>query len=282
MIQSSFRFIERFVILIPGIIIAFLSVKDIFPYVHHRVPFAFAILLTYALAAYLLIPFLIRIIRSVWPTKHPPLYSVTPDGFASDPLNIGIIGNRRELITAMEKAGWYMADQITLTSVTRQIMSTFFNRPYTRAPVGNLYLFGRTQDIAFELPVKGKWHSRHHVRFWATSFTQSSLPDTNQIDWYSHHPSRQTANQIWVGAASLDAGLSLIRHNFQISHMIDPDTDRERSYIVEQLKAAHVVKRTKTITLGRAYRLANRVWRGYLRTDGKMIIINLDRKRRPN
>ncbi len=282
MFQYSVRFIERFAILLPGIVIAFLSVKDIFPYVHHRLPFAFAILLTYALAAYLLIPFLIRILRSIWPAKHPPLYCVTPDGFASDPLNIGIIGNRRELITAMEKAGWHMADSITLTSVSRQIISTFFNHHYARAPVGNLYLFGRVQDIAFELPVKGKWHSRHHVRFWATSFTNGSLPDTKQINWYGHRPPRPSAQQIWVGAASLDAGLTLIRHNFQISHMIDPDTDRERSYIVEQLKQAHVVKHTKIITLGQAYRLANRVWRGYLRTDGKMIVVSLHPTKRPS
>lgn len=276
MVHSIVRFIERFVILLPGIIIAYLSVHNIFPYVHHhRVPLAFAILITYALAAYLLIPFLIRILRSVWPVNHLPLYCVTADGFASDPLNIGIVSTRRQLIMAMEAAGWHMADRITIHSVFRQIAGTLFNTAYDSAPVANLYLFGRSQDIAFELPIKGKWHSRHHVRFWATTFDTSLKPTVRSIHWHNRLSPKATDQIVWVGAASLDAGLSIIRHNFQISHMIDPDTNRERSFIVKQLQHARMVKGIDTITLGKAYRLSNRVWRGYLRADGKMTIITL-------
>lgn len=275
MIQYSLRFFERFALLIPGLIIAYLSIRDIFPYFHGRLPLAVAILATYTLGAYVLIPAVIRVIRSIWPPKHSPLYCVTPDGFASDPLNIGIICTRRQLIQAMEKAGWQMADGHSPLHWLRQIVSTVVNQPYLTAPVSNLYLFGRRQDIAFELPVHGRLGSRHHVRFWETTYDPKKTFSAQSIRWYGRHPHSTRHNIIWVGAASLDSGLNIIRHNFQITHMIDPDTDRERSLIVHQLRIEKVVKYTNTITLGKAYRLANRVWRGYLQTDGKMSVIRL-------
>lgn len=276
MIQYSLRVFERFAILIPGLVIAYLSVRDIFPYFDNRLPLSLAILATYALGAYVLIPALIRVIRSIRPTKHLPLYCVTPDGFASDPLNIGIIGSRRQLIMAMEQAGWHRADKLQLHNIIRQILSTVSAQKYDAAPVGNLYLFGRVQDIAFELPVKGKLSSRHHVRFWVTCYNPELHLSANSIQWHNRRGLAIEDNAVWVGAASLDAGLTLIRHNFQISHMINPDTDSERALIVEQLREAKLVKQVQTIALGKAYRLANRVWRGYLQSDGKMAVVRLN------
>ncbi len=275
MIQYSLRVFERFAILLPGIIIAYLSVRDIFPYFDDRLPLGLAVLVTYALGAYVLIPALIRIVRSVKPAKHPPLYCVTPDGFASDPLNIGIISNRRQLIVAMQRAGWHQADPHHVFPLLRQIISTLVNQPYKNAPVSSLFLFGRSQDVAFEKSVEGRRGSRHHVRFWATSYDAHKPLNREAIYWQNRHAPSTDESVLWVGAASLDSGITLIRHNFQISHMIDPDTDSERALILDQLTAAGLVKRLATVTLRRAYRLRNRVWRGYLQTDGKMIIAEL-------
>jgi hypothetical protein len=143
MVTYSWRFFKRFIVLIPGIIIAYFSVRDIFPYFDRRLPLGVAIFLTYALGAYVLIPSLIRLIRIIRPAKHLPLYCVTPDGFASDPLNIGIVGTRAELTIAMETAGWYIADPRTIRHTAHQILSTLFSWSYPAAPVSSLYLFGR-------------------------------------------------------------------------------------------------------------------------------------------
>jgi len=279
MFQYSLRIAQRFAILIPGMLIAYVSVRDIFPYFDNRLPLALAILATYALGAYVLIPALIRVIRSIRPVKHVPLYCVTPDGFASDPLNIGIIGSRRQLIMAMEQAGWYVAERHSLVPLIRQILSTIFSRSYDTAPVSSLYLFGRAQDIAFELPLPGKPGNRHHVRFWATTYDQKQALSARSIRW---HGRRQAAvsgeNLVWVGAASLDTGFTLIRHNLQITHMIHPDTNQERSLIVKQLRATQLVEAAQTIRLVKAYRLINRGWRAYFHTDGKMTIVKLQDK----
>jgi len=275
MLQYSFRLAARFAILLPGIVIAYLSVRDIFPYFDRRLPLAFAIFVTYVLGAYVLVPALIRLFRIIRPPTHLPWYCVTPDGFASDPLNVGIIATRRQLTRAMEQAGWHMADPHRGHYIIRHILSTVYGWSYPNAPVSSLYLFGRKQDIAFEIPIDGTSGNRHHVRFWATTYESQRPLSFRSIHWHHRQAHVQGDNLLWVGAASLDVGLGYIRHNLQITHMIDPDTNRERELIVGQFKTCKLVKTVETVELRRPYRLINRVISGYLHADGKMAIISL-------
>lgn len=277
MIQYTVRQAKRFAVLLPGIIIAYFSIRSVLPFFDRRLPDSLAIFITYVLAAYVFIPALIRLFRVIVPSRHLPLYCVTPDGFASDPLNVGIIATRRELITAMETAGWYVADRHSIKNVFRFVLSSLVGATYRNAPVSSLYLFGRKQDIAFEIPIENKLGHRHHVRFWATTFEKKKKISVQSIAWHHRRKHILDDNLLWVGAASLDIGLNVIRHNLQLTHMIDPDTDSERSMIVKQLQHAGLVKKTETIKLDNPYRLVNRVWRGYLQTDGKMSVINLKR-----
>ncbi len=277
MIQYTVRQAKRFAVLLPGVIIVYFSVRDIIPYFNQRLPLSVAIFATYVLVAYVFIPAFIRLFRAIIPANHLPLYCVTPDGFASDPLNIGIIGTRRELITAMEAAGWYVADRHSIKNVVRMVASSALSRVYRHAPVSTMYLFGRKQDIAFEIPVENKVGQRHHVRFWATTYEKKKRLSVHSVAW--HHRRRHVFgdNLLWVGAASLDTGLNLIRHNLQVTHMINPDTDSERELIVQQLSDIGIMTGVETIKLDNPYRLINRVWRGYLQTDGKMSVVSLKR-----
>jgi len=275
MLQYPIRLAKRFAVLLPGLIVAYFSVRTVLPFVEHKIGIndALSIVITYALAAYILVPALIRGWRILRPINHVPVYCITPDGFASDPLNIGVIATRRQLIEAMEKAGWYVADPHTPRNIFRHIVSFVFGGEYANAPVSNLYLFGRKQDIAFEIPAGGSTANRHHVRFWATTFDAKSKVNIRTIHWHQRKAHVFGDNLLWVGAASLDVGINFIRHNLQITHMIDPDTNQERDLIVEQLLAQKLISKTETIKLRKPYRLVNRVWTGSLHTDGKMSII---------
>jgi hypothetical protein len=275
MIQYTLRVAKRFAVLLPGIVIAYFSARDIFPYFDRRLPLGFAVFITYALSAYILVPALIRLFRVIHTPAHLPLYCVTPDGFASDPLNIGIIATRRQLIGAMEQSGWHLADPRGFKNLLRAVLSIIVGEVYRNAPVSGLYLFGRKQDLAFEIPTEGGGGSRHHVRFWATTYEPGQKLSIRNIHWHYRQTHVYGDSLLWVGAASLDVGLSFIRHNMQITHMIAPDTNQERKLIVNQLTAAGLVKKTETIKLGQPYRLVNRVWRGSLHTDGKMNIVRL-------
>lgn len=276
MIQYLIRLAKRFAVLLPGIGIVYLSVEHIFPYFDKRLPLGLAIFITYVLGAYVLVPAIIRLYRIVRPADHLPLYCVTPDGFASDPLNIGIIGTRRQLITGMEKAGWYVADPHSLRNTIREALSTVYGWHYPNAPVSSLYLFGRKQDIAFEIPVKGEVAGvRHHVRFWATTYENKRPLSFHTIQWQHRREKVYGDNLLWVGAASLDSGVNFIRHNLQLTHMIDPDTNKERELIIRQLRDRKLAQKVSIIKLGEPYRLINRVINGSLHTDGRMAVVSL-------
>jgi hypothetical protein len=277
MIAPLIRFAKRIVVLIPGIAMAYVAVNDLFPAVDRHLPSdALAIFVTYAITAYVLIPALLRLTRLLFKPKHIPLYCTTPDGFASDPVNVGIVGTKDELIAAMTKAGWYLADERTLGTMFKLALSIILKQRYATAPFSSLYLFGRSQDIGFELPLDHNPRHRHHVRFWAASHTANPEHLDHVLFWRRFHRSNlSTGRVLWVGAASLDTGIGIIRHNAQLTHMIHPDTDAERELIIKQIKAANRLKKVRTVDLGSPYKLRNRVIMGYMKADGKMTIAEL-------
>jgi hypothetical protein len=288
MIQSVIRFCKRFAVLVPGIVIAYVSFYNIYPFIDRGTPSIVAFLITYIITAYGLIPAAINAFRLVWPPRHLPVYSTTPDGFASDPVNVGVIGTRRQLIDAMQHAGWHQADRHSLANMLREVISTIFKRQYLNSPMSSLFLFGRSQDLGFEIPISDSFKNRHHVRFWATTFDQfenGRALDANGIHWFTrrewrhHGEGHDDEELLWLGAASKDVGLAFIRHNAQLTHMIHPDTDAERDLIVDQLEIDGASVET-TLQIMEPYKLRNRVWRGYLLTDGKLKVVRLAAARR--
>lgn len=274
--QHLARLGKRLAVLLPGLVVTYFAVSDFYPAIEKQVPAALASLLTYMVVAYVVIPALMRLIRIIIKPKHIPLYCTTPDGFASDPVNVGVVGTREQLIAAMTKAGWYQADQRTFRTLFRLGLSMVLSKPYPKAPFSNLYLFGRSQDIGFELPLDNNPRHRHHVRFWAAKSTsKDSQHQEHAFFWQKQHPRLSGERALWVGAASLDVGLGIIRHNAQLTHMIHPDTNAERDLIVSQLEKAGVVTKKRSVTVGSPYQLVNRVWSGYMNADGKMTICEL-------
>ncbi len=274
MIAWFIRLLKRLAVFGLGIVIVYLTVWEIFPFFDHRVPIALALLATYIFTAYFFIPAVIRVIRIFLEPSHIPLYCITPDGFASDPMNVGVIATRKELIYAMIDAGWYKADPKNIRTSFKLAMATLLRRPYPNAPFSGLYLFGRKQDLGFERPVGDSTSHRHHVRFWACHLEGPEDFHEHVHFWRRFHRPRHSGDerQLWVGAASKDTGIIPIRHNAQLTHMIDPDTNSERDLVVESLRAAHKVARVKTVKVGAPYELRNRTIGGFFHADGKMRI----------
>ena len=271
------RSFKRLLLFSAGLAVVYLAVWKFFPFFDNRIPIALALLATYLFTAYVFLPACIRLYRIFFRPTHIPLYCVTPDGFASDPINIGIIGTRVQIRDAMQNAGWHAPDKKNVRSFVRVLRATFKRIPYPNTPFSSLYLFGRKQDLAFALPIEGSASRRHHVRFWACSFEGPENFHEHVRFWQRlHKPTKIGDNrQLWVGAVSKDIGLIPIRHNAQITHMVDPDTDTERELIVTSLRASGQVKGVRTIKVGAPYELRIRTIGGLLRTDGKMAICTL-------
>ncbi len=268
------RLAKRLFVFVLGVVIVYLAVWEFFPFFDRRIPLAFALFATYIFTAYVFIPLVIRAIRLFVQPAHIPLYCVTPDGFASDPINIGVIGTREQLETAMLKAGWHKADRRTPYTLFKLIRALVLRRPYVNAPFSSLYLFGRKQDIGFQKPSENSPSHRHHVRFWACHLDGPEQFHKDVHFWQRfHRPSHdQESRQLWIGAASRDIGIKPIRHNAQLTHMIDPDTNAERDLIVHDLRQSHSVAKTITEKVHPGLSIRNRVLGGILHTDGKLRI----------
>lgn len=214
-------------------------------------------LVLWAIVAYLVLP-------RVWTyylERARPLPDVarvtqTSDGHAGDPVNIALEGSREDVIRAMTKAGWYPADPVTLSSSLEIAADTVLRRTDDMAPVSPLFLFGRRQDLAFELPVQGGPKHRHHVRFWRWDQERDGLP-------------------VWFGAASFDERAGLSYTTGQVTHHIGPDVDAERDLIVSGLTKVGWVAGVQWID-GFQQQLEGRNGGGDLwRTDGRLAVVRL-------
>lgn len=178
-------------------------------------------LVVYAIAAYLIMPTLWRVEIVHHPAlQGAPRITHTAAGLPGDPLNVGVVITKAELIKAMLAAGWHPADPLTLETSLRIVSSTVFHRPYVDAPVSNLYLWGRKEDLAFEQPVGDDPERRHHVRFWRSA----------AVD--------ETGRPLWIGAATYDARVGFSHTTGQITHHIAPDVDAERDKLIGDLRRA--------------------------------------------
>lgn len=272
------RVIKHLVILLLGVGVAYLAVDKVYPYFDKRTYDILAVFATYLVVAYGLIPLAFRVFRALYHPAHLPLYSTTPDGFASDPVNIVVVGSRRQVILAMEAAGWRQADPKTPVSVLRQIVYILLRRSYPSAPMSSLFLFGREQDLAFEKEIVSARGHRHHVRFWAADTILSESFDRHVRFWQRFHLPKNTQlpnAKFWVGAASKDVGYALIRHNAQITHLVSEDTRSERRLIVKDLRGAGRLASSRTVPAYRPLSLPNRAWRARLNSDGYVTICEL-------
>jgi hypothetical protein len=182
-----------------------------------------AVLALYFAVAYLVMP------RLWYHHEHQPglatkpAVTTTPSGIPGDPLNVGLVGEKADLILSLRAAGWYPADPITLMSSIQIAGSVVFDRPYNEAPVSTLIYEGRKQDLAFEKPIGDSADKRNHVRFWQVI------------------ESGAEGRPVWLGSATLDQSVGLNEYTGQFTHHISPNVDAERDRLIGDLVAAKMV-----------------------------------------
>lgn len=260
--------IRRAVIGIIGVATAYFITFKLFPTLDEGLPFFFALIFTYFASAYVLIPLAYRIGRVFLRPDHVPQWTSTPDGFRCDPVNISLLGTEAQVKRAMKAAGWHIADKRTPRTMLKYLRAHFTERVYPNAPMSNLLLFGRAQDLAYQLQIEGSVSHRHHVRFWAASTTESSFISHVRF-WRKRHKLGNTKS-LWIGAGTYDLGLGFIRFNGQLTHSIAADTNKERDYIVKTLRDAGMIKEVKTVKAGKPTQVKNRAIGNTMITDGEL------------
>ena len=76
-------------------------------------------------------------------------WTATKSGNPGNPINILILGSKQTINSYFTEAGWKVPDPITEKSSIKIAVDSLKNLPYPTAPVSNLYLYGRRQDLAY-------------------------------------------------------------------------------------------------------------------------------------
>ncbi len=216
-----------------------------------------AALLLYLGLAYVALPMAWRHHERQPGLADKPMVTKTATGIPGDPMNIGLVGSRDDIVRAMQAAGWYPADPVTVKSSLKIIGSVLLNRPDHTAPVSKLLYDGRREDLAFELPDGKSARRRHHIRLW--------LVMSNGVE---NRP-------VWLGADTFDEGIGLSHDTGEVTHRIAPDIDDERAYFAASLVHAGMVQATYQVS-GAGPTLTGRNGEGTLyRTDGEIQVLDL-------
>ena len=175
----------------------------------------------WAALAYLVLPRVDRILTQIFIPNYFMGRTRTNAGLFGDAVNLAFLGSEDQLRGALDRAGWKLADPVTLASSWRIVSSTLMHRSYGHAPVSPLLLFGREQDFAYEQEVDGNPRQRHHVRFWRCP-EGWLLPGGTASDW--------------LAAASFDRAVGLSLFTLQVTHRVGENIDAERDYLVSSLQ----------------------------------------------
>lgn len=146
----------------------------------------------------------------------------TVGNHTGDPINMAFAGSKEQITKTFLAAHWLVPDPIDASSTERIVKASIEDASYPTAPVSNLYLFGRAQDLAFELPIETV-RNRHHVRLWRTNETVNGQP-------------------LWIGTASYDSGIELSGVKYLPTHHISPNVDAERDFVTRSLINTGFVK----------------------------------------
>jgi LssY C-terminus len=177
------------------------------------------------------------------------------DGKPGDPLNLVVIGSEHEIQAAFERAGWVEPSRASGQSIWAATRAILGEVGYGKAPVSDLFLFGRREDLAFA-KMLNTVAKRHHLRLWRAG---AVTPD---------------GREIWLGAATHDNGYD-IRPQV-ISHAIDPNLDDERAKVAADLAATKLARAEELVAranpLSQGLTATGASWK----TDGRLLAIELN------
>lgn len=173
-----------------------------------------------------------------------------------DPLNLVIIGDSNLIQNAFKAAGWSEARKLGARSAVETVRAMASNQGYGEAPVSQLYLFGRAEDLAFE-KMLDTFLKRHHLRLWRS--------DEATAD----------GREIWLGSSTHDIGLDI--HPGVVSHEIDPDLDAERAKVGADLLSSGWVAAEQLVSRPNPLSQGKTATGGTWKTDGQLLVIELKR-----
>ena len=183
-----------------------------------------------------------------------PRFTEDITGAQIEPINAVVIGSEADLDRAFVEAGWVAAVPLSIKSGLKLIFAELWNNPDPNAPGLPAFLKGLPNDKTFErATAQNSARERHHLHLWTTNLIDDGLA-------------------VWAGTAHLDTSANLYRG--VTYHKIDPDVDRERDALIQDLTRSNCVSAEQVIDVTSPMRGQNIIHNSFF-TDGKAIQILL-------
>ncbi|HVA84657.1 MAG TPA: LssY C-terminal domain-containing protein [Candidatus Binataceae bacterium] len=157
-----------------------------------------------------------------WLERQPRCTSNARGTVEGDPLNLVIVGDRASIQECL--GAWDETESLTLGTAWKTARAFLLESQYRYSPVSPLYLGGRQQDLALQR-ARMSLNQRLHLRLWATNVLFDGQP-------------------VWIGQVSRDIGVRFTLRTWNLTtHLIDPDVDEARDYVLDGLRVAGRVAR---------------------------------------
>lgn len=171
----------------------------------------------------------------------------------SDLTNLLLVATEDDLRQALTEAGWPGAAKLNPLSKFETLRALAEDRGYDEAPVSVLLLDGRPPDMVFEKTTDTFAH-RHHLRIW-------------------RRPGAVGGKPVWVVAATHDIGINFSEADRTFIHRIDPQIDRERDKVVNDLLFTGRVKACDLMDRPNVPRETHNATGDRIETDGWMAVL---------
>lgn len=187
--------------------------------------------------------------------RRQPLRVRTPSGEESDIVNLMFIGSREDLETGFRMAGWVEAKSLGVKTGLITALQALRRSGYSEAPFSLLQLEGKDPDYEYQKDLNTV-AKRHHFRVFRREETYRGQP-------------------VWVASATHDIGIGVGRKGTHWYHLIDPEIDKERQKIADDLLFTGVATGYTLVDRPHAPRRAANATGDEIRTDGRMMVLYL-------
>ena len=188
------------------------------------------------------------------PFRTPALSPPNP----SDLTNLMFIGSKEQVEQHFKDAGWFASDPLGQESKFRTAQAIIENRGYDEAPMSVLTLAGKPADMTFEKQ-NNTFAARHHIRIW-----QLPQPFNNRT--------------VFVAAATHDTKIYFSKTSRSITHGIDPNIDREREKVVNDMLFAGHVQAVSLVDRTNIPKNISNASGDVLQTDDKIAVVEFGNK----
>ena len=158
----------------------------------------------------------------LWLERQPRCTSNARGTTEGDPLNLVIVGDRASIQECL--SAWDETESLRLDTAWKTVKAFLMESRYRYSPVSPLYIGGRQQDFALQR-ARLSLNQRLHLRLWGTEIRFGGEP-------------------VWIGQVSRDIGVRFTPKTWNLTtHLIDPDVDEARDYVLDGLRASGRVAR---------------------------------------